>query len=147
MVKIPPQTPQANCCIERWGRSLREECTDRLLTYHERHALVVVGEYVDHFHNHRPQQGRQQSPPNHNPAVVIAMDAPVRRRQRLGCVINGYHRPGGQLRPGIGPAREVDGTTGGPEVSHGGTYAGVRHRPCALGTAAGAGGNPISERC
>jgi len=92
VVKIPTQTPRANCYIERWGRSLREECTDRLLIYDERHARTVAGEYVDHFNNYRPHQGRQQLPPNHDPAVVIAMDASIRRRQRLGGVINECHR-------------------------------------------------------
>ncbi|WP_243707789.1 integrase core domain-containing protein [Micromonospora sp. KC606] len=54
--------------MERWGRSLRHECTDHMLIYNERHALTVIGEYADHFNNHRPHQGRQQRPTTIRPS-------------------------------------------------------------------------------
>jgi len=92
VVKTPPRTPRANCYAERWIRTARAECTDRMLIYNEPHLRLVLGEYAGHYNRHRPHQSRQQRPPDQNAQASAPLNMPVRRRKVLGGVISEYHR-------------------------------------------------------
>jgi len=91
-VRIPPRTPRANCYAERWIRSVRAECTDRMLIYSERHLRSVLGQYAVYYNGHRPHQSRQQRPPDRDDQVGIPLDLPVQRRKVLGGVISEYYQ-------------------------------------------------------
>ncbi len=91
IVKTPPQAPRANCYAERWIRTARAECTDRLLIYDERHLRSVLGQYAGHYNRHRPHQSRQQRPPDQDDQASAPLNLPVRRRKILGGVINEYY--------------------------------------------------------
>jgi putative transposase len=92
LVKTPPRTPRANCYAERWIRTARAECTDRMLIYDERHLRSVLSEYAGHYNRHRPHQSRQQRPPDEDDQVNSPLDLPVQRRKILGGLINEYYR-------------------------------------------------------
>ena len=92
IIKTPPRTPRANCYAERWVRTVRSKCTDRMLIYDEEHLRMVLRRYADHYNGHRPHQSPRQRPPDHDEPVVAPLTSPVQRRKVLGGVINEYHR-------------------------------------------------------
>ena len=73
-------------------RTVRSECTGRMLVYGEWHLRSVLGEYADHYNGHRPHQSRQQRPPDQGDQVSAPLDLPVQRRKVLGGVINEYYQ-------------------------------------------------------
>jgi putative transposase len=57
VIRTPYRAPNANAYAERWIRSAREECLDKLLIIHQAHLRRVMGEYTAFFTDERPCQG------------------------------------------------------------------------------------------
>jgi transposase InsO family protein len=95
VLKSAPQAPRMNAYAERFVRTVRAECTDRMLIAGERHLHHVLCEFVEHYNTGRSHQGNglDLRAPN-DPDNVIPFPAPpqrIQRRQRLGGMINEYH--------------------------------------------------------
>ena len=91
----PPQAPRANAFAERWVRTVRRECLDRVLIYGTRHLLVVLGEYLAHYNGHRAHEGRGQRPSERDilsPLVADLGAVRVRRKKVLHGLINEYEQ-------------------------------------------------------
>jgi putative transposase len=64
-----------------------------MLVYNARHLLTALGQYVAHYNEHRPHQGRDQRPPAVETSPVAIADLAavrVRRRKVLNGLINEY---------------------------------------------------------
>ena len=57
IVDRPYQAPNANAYAERWVRTVREECLDKLIILSERHLYRMLNAYVAHYNTRRPPQG------------------------------------------------------------------------------------------
>ncbi|MBR7837455.1 transposase [Actinospica durhamensis] len=94
IVKTAPQAPRMNAFAERFVRTARNECTDRMLIAGPRHLHTVLNEFVEHYNAGRSHQGHGMDlrAPNDNPNV-IAFPTPnnrIQRRTVLAGLINEY---------------------------------------------------------
>jgi len=90
IVPTPVQAPNANAHAERFVRSIREECLDRLILFGERRLLRVLDEFVTHDHWERNHQGLGNE-------LIMPKTRPlggtrVRCPERLGGLLRYYHR-------------------------------------------------------
>jgi transposase InsO family protein len=89
-VKLPPRSPNLNAYAERFVRSIKESCLDRVFLVGEASLRKAVHEFVGHYLKER----NHQSVGNRliNPELSERNVGEVERRQRLGGLLNYYYR-------------------------------------------------------
>jgi len=91
-VKLPPRSPNLNAYAERFV-SVKEFCLERLILFGESSLRRAVHEFLTHYHRDRNHQGLGNQlivPDTH----LAAFGGSVRRRERLGGMLNYYYRDG-----------------------------------------------------
>ena len=67
VVLTPERAPNANAHAERFVRSIKEECLDRMIPLGERHFRRAITEFVEHYHL-RTESPRTRQPADHGDA-------------------------------------------------------------------------------
>jgi transposase InsO family protein len=92
-VKLPPQSPNLNAYAERFVRSIKESCLDRLILFGEKSLRRAIRDFILHYHEERNHQGKGNQ--LLFPRAVLSNGPPhgnVCCQQRLGGLLKYYHR-------------------------------------------------------
>jgi transposase InsO family protein len=90
-VRLPPRSPNLSPHIERFMRSVKDECPHRMIFFGEVALLKAVREFVLHYHGERNHQGRDNR--LIEPGDEVSRTAgEVACRERLGGMLRYYHR-------------------------------------------------------
>ena len=92
VVRLPPRSPNLNAYAERFVRTIKESCLDRIILVGEGSLWRAVREFIEHYHHERNHQGLA------NELIVPVAtqthrDGRILTRERLGGLLKYYHRP------------------------------------------------------
>jgi transposase InsO family protein len=90
-VKLPPRAPNLNAHAERFVRTIKESCLERLILFGEGSLRRAIHDFVMHYHHERNHQGLDNRLIIQEQLVANRVAA-VQRRSRLGGMLNYYHR-------------------------------------------------------
>ena len=91
VVRLPYRSPNLNAYAERFVRSIKDECLNRMILFGERSLRKATREYAAHYHRERNHQGidnRLIEPHNQVESASSAIECV----QRLGGMLRFYHR-------------------------------------------------------
>jgi putative transposase len=90
VIRLPPRSPDLNAYAERFVRSIKDECPDRMIFIGQASLRPTVSEYMNHYHEERNYQR-----PNNRlivPRTMQAAEGAVSGRAPLGGALNFYCR-------------------------------------------------------
>ena len=90
-VKLPPRSPNLNANAERFVRTVKENCVEQMIFFGEESLRNGIREFFAHYHGERNHQGLENrliAPIEQ----IAARTGTIRRRQRLGGMLNYYYR-------------------------------------------------------
>lgn len=88
---LPPRSPNLNAHLERYFRSLKEECLERVIFFGEKSLRDAVQQFVEHYHTERNHQGAGNAIIEAGQEVGKG-DGNVHCRERLGGLLHYYYR-------------------------------------------------------
>ena len=90
-LRLPPRSPDLNAYVERFMRSIKSECLDRMIFFGEKSLRRAVVAYLTHYHAERNHQGLDNG--LIKPAKKIgAVAGKIECRERLGGMLRYYYR-------------------------------------------------------
>ncbi|QDU82505.1 Integrase core domain protein [Polystyrenella longa] len=90
-VLLPPKSPNMNAYLERFMRSLKSECLNKMIFFGQHSLERALREYVAHYHSERNHQGldNQLIDPDEEIGCVAGK---IECRERLGGLLKYYYR-------------------------------------------------------
>jgi hypothetical protein len=82
--------PNANGYAERWVRTIRADCLDRILILGRRHLERVLRVYRLHYNEHRPHRSLHLLPPDGREPKPLKAPDRLQRRDLLGGLLHEY---------------------------------------------------------
>jgi len=89
-IKLPPRSPNLNANAERFVRTIKESCLDRMIFFSESSLRRAIQQFLEHYHMERNHQGLGNR--LITPAAIHSKTGEIRRRHRLGGMLNYYYR-------------------------------------------------------
>jgi transposase InsO family protein len=90
-VKLPARSPNLNAYAERFVRTIKESCLERLILFGEGSVRRAAAEFIMHYHRERNHQGLDNNLICPDPKLVRE-GGEVQRSERLAGLLNYYYR-------------------------------------------------------